>query len=119
MTRTLPRPITEYIEASNVFDGGRLLASFADDTLVNDARREFRGTEAIKCWSDKEIIGDKVVMDVIDVREHYGMVIVDAIMDGEFDRTGLPDELVLTHYFTVSDDRIVSLFIIRNVPSEG
>jgi hypothetical protein len=118
-TSTLPKPITEYVEASNAFDGDRLLASFADDALVNDARREFWGTASIKRWLDKEIIGDKVVMDVTDVREHYGTIIVDAIMDGEFDKTGLPDVLILTHYFTVRDDRIVSLIIIRNVPAEG
>jgi len=31
MTQTLPKPITEYIEASNTFDGDRLIAPFADD----------------------------------------------------------------------------------------
>jgi hypothetical protein len=40
-TQALPKPITEYIEASNTFDGDRLIAAFADDALVNDARREF------------------------------------------------------------------------------
>ena len=117
-TRTLPSPIVEYIEASNSFDGERLAAAFADDAMVNDARREFWGVRAIKSWSDKEIIGDKVTMDVTEAKEHYGDIIVDALMDGEFDKTGLPDELILTHYFRVQGDKIVSLIIIRNVPGE-
>lgn len=111
----LPTAVTEYIEASNAFDGDRLAGAFTDDALVNDARREFWGAAAIRRWLDKEVIGDKVTMDVTSVREHYGVIIVDAAMDGEFDRTNLPDPLILTHYFTVVDGSIVSLVIIRNV----
>ena len=33
MTTTLPGAITEYVEASNAFDGDRLIAVFADDAL--------------------------------------------------------------------------------------
>jgi ketosteroid isomerase-like protein len=112
--RTLPTAVREYVDASNAFDGDRLIAVFAEDALVNDARREFRGRDSIRNWLDKEIIGDKVTMDVTDVRAHYDVVIVDAAMDGEFDKTNLPDPLILTHYFTIRDDTIVTLIIIRN-----
>jgi hypothetical protein len=118
MTPTLPTPITEYVEASNAFDADRLIAAFADDALVNDARREFWGVEAIKVWADQEIIGDKVTMDVKDVREHYGDFIVNAVVDGNFDKSKLPEVIVLTHYFTVRDDKIVSLIVILNNPAE-
>jgi hypothetical protein len=118
MTQTLPKPITEYIEASNTFDGDRLIAAFAADALVNDARREFWGTDAIKRWSDREVIGDRVTMDIKKVKEHYGDFVVDAIVDEEFDKTNPPYIVTLAHYFTVSDDKIVSLIIIRNTPVE-
>jgi hypothetical protein len=118
MTRSLPSPIAEYIEASNTFDGDRLIAAFAEDALVNDARREFWGIDAIRRWSDEEVIGDKVTMDVKEVKEHYGGFIVDAVVDEEFDKTNLPYLVILTHYFTVSDDKIVSLIIIRNLRGE-
>jgi hypothetical protein len=42
---------------------------------------------------------------------------VHAVTDGEYDKTGLPDPLVLTYYFTVRDDRIVRLIIIHNEPT--
>ena len=116
MTQTLPKPITEYIEAANTLDGDRLIAAFADDALVNDARREFWGTDAIKRWSDTEVIGDKVTMDVKKVKEHYGDFVVDTVVDEEFDKTYPPYIVNLTHYFTVSNDKIVSLIIIRNTP---
>lgn len=86
--------------------------------MVNDARHEFRGVDAIQSWSDKEIIGDKVTMDVKEVREHHGEFIVDAVVDGNFDKSNLPDVIVLTHYFTVRNDRIVRLIIILNAPAE-
>ena len=114
MSLVLPKPVTEYIEAANSFDGDRLLAAFSDNALVNDARREFWGREAIARWSSKEIIGDKVTLQVTETKEHYGTVIVDAVIDGEFDKTNLPDPLILTHYFSVVGDEIVSLVIILN-----
>jgi hypothetical protein len=118
MTQSLPTPIAEYIEATNTFDGDRMIAAFADDAIVNDARREFWGVDAIKRWSDKEIIGDKVTLDVKEVREHHGEFIIDAVVDGNFDKANLPDVIVLTHYFTVREDKIVSLIIILKAPAE-
>jgi hypothetical protein len=35
-------------------------------------------------------------------------------MDGAFDKTGLPDPLPMTFYFSVTDDRIVQMFAINN-----
>jgi hypothetical protein len=119
MTEQRPKAVTEYIEACNTHDAHRLIAAFAADAFVNDARREFWGVEAIKRWSDKEIIGDSVTMDVKDVVEHYGVVSVSACMDGDYDKTNLPDELILTHYFSVRDGKIVRLLIIRNAPVES
>jgi ketosteroid isomerase-like protein len=114
---TLPAPVQGYIDASNAIDGDALIECFADDAFVNDARREFWGKAAIRAWLDREIIGDKVTMDVTATSAHYGDVAVDAVMDGDYDKTGLPSPLVLTHYFTLRDDRIVRLIIIRNEPT--
>jgi hypothetical protein len=38
--------------------------------------------------------------------------------DGTFDRTNLPDDLVLTNYFSVRDGKIVSLVIVFNQPAD-
>ena len=117
MSITLPAPVQGYIDAGNAGDGDALIGWFADDALVNDTRREFLGTQAIRAWLDREIIGDKVTTDPTATAGHYGEVIVHAVTDGEYDKTGLPDPLVLTYYFTVRDDRIVRLIIIRNEPT--
>jgi hypothetical protein len=109
--------LAEHIRAVNAFDEDAIMATFAADALVNDARREFVGAAAIRRWVAKEMVGDKVTLDVTEVVEHYDMTLVRARYDGEYDKTNLPDELIMTNYFTVSDGKIVSLFIIRNMPS--
>jgi hypothetical protein len=43
--------------------------------------------------ADKEIVGDHVTMQVRDVRDHYGEIIVNRLYDGDYDKTNLPKEL--------------------------
>lgn len=117
MDTTLPAPVRTYITASNAFDGDAVIAAFTDDAVVNDTRREFSGLSAIRAWLDREIIGDKVTMTVTATRERYGLVIIDAVMDGNYDKSGLPDPLVLTYYFVLADDHIAQLIIIHNEPT--
>jgi ketosteroid isomerase-like protein len=116
-TAALPGPVAEYVRACNAFDPEALSAVFAEDALVNDIRREFRGRPAIRRWIEREIVGDKVTLDVREVRLQHGTVIVDALVDGEYDKTGLPAELVLTHYFNVADDHVTLLIITQNSPA--
>ena len=37
--------------------------------------------------------------------------------DGDYDKTNLPDELIMTNYFSLRDGKIVSLTIILTQPS--
>lgn len=114
----LPAPVASFVAAVNAFDSDAILQVFADDALVNDIRREFRGKPAIQRWVDREVVGPKVTLAVMEVREHYGDVIVTGQIDGEFDKTGLPDPLEMTFYFTLRftdrGDQIVQLIIIHN-----
>jgi hypothetical protein len=111
---TLPPLIAAYIEATNDFDLERLLATFAEDALVNDQLRDYWGKAAIREWAERDIIGEKLTMAVTTVVGHYGNLIVTANVDGNFDKRGLPDPLVLAFYFTPHSDRIVQLIILRN-----
>jgi ketosteroid isomerase-like protein len=117
-TEKLTGVLAEHIRAVNAFDEDAIMATFASDALVNDARREFFGADAIRRWVAKEMVGDKVTLDVTEVVEHYDMTLVRARYDGEYDKTNLPDELIMTNYCTVKDGKIVSLFIIRNMPTD-
>jgi SnoaL-like domain len=109
--------IAQYIAAVNAFDTDAIVSTFAQDAFVNDVHREFWGTDAIRRWVEKEIVGDKVTIEVRDVIEHYGDQIVRGAYDGEYDKTNLPPgDLILTNYFTVRDGKIASLIVIPNTP---
>jgi len=116
-TITLAPALAKFIAAVNAFDEDAILATFADDALVNDVRREFWGTEAIRRWVAKEIVGDRVTIAVTEVLDNHGDTIVRGRYDGDYDKTNLPDELILTNYFTVRDGKIVTLIVIRNTPA--
>lgn len=115
-TTGLSGVVAEHVAAVNACDEDAIVATFADDALVNDAHREFWGSGAIRRWVAREMTGDKVTIEVTEVIDHYGDTIVRGRYDGEFDKTNLPDELVLTNYFTIRDGKIVRLIVIRNTP---
>ena len=115
-TVSLPPVVAGHIDAVNAHDEDAIVATFADGALVNDAHREFWGSEAIRRWVAREMTGDQVTIDVTEVIDHHGDTIVRGRYDGTFDKTNLPEELILTNYFTVRGDKIVSLIVIRNTP---
>jgi len=117
MSKALSGIVAEHIRAVNAFDTDAIVATFAEDAYVNDNRREIVGIKAIRRWVEKEIVGDKVTIEVREVLDHYGDTIVRGVYDGEFDKTNLPKELILTNYFSIRDGKIVSLAIIFNQPS--
>jgi hypothetical protein len=111
--------IAEHIDAVNALDTDRIVATFADDAYVNDAHREFVGIDAIRRWVEREMVGDKVTIDVREVIDRYGDTVVRGAYDGEFDRTRLPaGEIILSNYFSVRDGRIVSLIVLNNRPAD-
>jgi ketosteroid isomerase-like protein len=119
-TIALDGVVAELFAAINEFDTDAIMGTFAEDALVNDVRREFWGKDAIRPWVEREIVGDKVTIEVADVIQHDGLTIVQGMYDGEYDKTGVPDPLILTHYMTVAEDsgKIGNLIIINNQPVE-
>ena len=115
---TVSSIMEDHISAVNGFNKDTIVATFAPDALVNDAHREFWGAEAIRRWVAKEMVGDHVRIEVTEVLDHHGQVIVRGRYDGDFDKTNLLDELILTNYFTVRNEKIESLFVIRNTPAD-
>ncbi len=110
--------IADHIAAVNAQDTNAIMATFSPHAYVNDNRREFVGTAAIRRFIEREIVGDNITMDVREVIDHHGDTIVRAAYEGTFDKTNLPDELILTNYFSVRDEKIVSLVIVFNQPAQ-
>jgi hypothetical protein len=106
--------IAAHIDAINKLDVDAIMETFAYDALVNDASREFWGSNHIRAFITKEFVGDRITVDPFEIVDNAGMLCVRCRYDGDYDKTGLPDPLVMTSYFRLRDDKIVSLLIIKN-----
>lgn len=85
-----------------------------DDALVNDQLVDYWGKEVIAAWAARDIIGERLTLQIVKIIQHYGHSIVTAHVDGLFDKRGLPNPLVLAFYFSSSGNKIVQLIILRN-----
>ncbi len=107
----LPEPVAKYVRAVNVGDTEAFRASFADDSVVVDVNRELSGLDAIWDWASADIFGAHVHFDVLNVTERQGRTVVTLKVEGTFDRTGLPDPLVMNHEFKLAEGKIAELRI--------
>jgi hypothetical protein len=101
----MPAIVAEHIAAVNAFDTDRLVNTFAADAYVNDNRREIWGVDAIRKFMDKELVGDHVTLEVREIVDHYGEIIVRAKYDGTYDKTNLPSELIMSSYFSIHNGK--------------
>ena len=105
----LPKPIETYVLATNWWDAKGFRSCFAADAVVKDIGREIRGLDAISEWARKEIFAVNVTLEVMEAVERVGHIVLTVTVDGMFDRTGLPDPLVMEHSFTLSGGKIQTL----------
>jgi SnoaL-like domain len=108
---SLPGPVANYMRAVNTGAADEFATSFADDAVVVDVNRELRGLDAIADWARTDVFGAHVHFDVLNVTERQGRTIVTLKVDGTFDRTGLPDPLMMDHEFTLAEGKIAELRI--------
>jgi ketosteroid isomerase-like protein len=113
-TTQLPTVIQSFIKATNDHDSDAFINTFADDALVNDVARNFWGKDSIKHWADKEIIDVKVTLEADNIVEHYGDFIITALINGNYDKSKVPDPTYLDYFFTVNENQIVKLIITKN-----
>jgi uncharacterized protein (TIGR02246 family) len=83
MPDAVPDPVARLLEAANDNDVDGFLATFADEGVVDDWGREFVGRDAIRAWSDREFIGQRVRLDVRDVRRDGEATVVSALVGGD------------------------------------
>jgi hypothetical protein len=113
----MPQPIAAFIKATNAHKSDEFLATLAEGAVITDEGQEYRGIAAIKKWSDEKYIGAKVTLDAVDLMNGDGKTIVTLRVDGNFDKTGLPDPLLLDFHFTLDTNKISALDI--RLPGEG
>jgi len=99
----------DFVSSVNDGDAERFMALFAADAVVDDNGRTFRGSDAIREWSDREIFAVNVTLEPVRTFDEGGDVVVRTKVDGDFDRTGLPDPLFIDQRIATTGDKIVSL----------
>ena len=110
----MQKVIEEHFAAYDKFDTDAIMATYAPDALVYDVGREFWGTDAIRAWVAKELVGDSVTIALTEVREHHDTTIVRGRYDGTYDKSKLPPgDLILTNYIRVRDGKIIEMYIVR------
>jgi hypothetical protein len=62
--------VAAFVNATNACDLEGLVATFAEDALVNDQLHEHWGRAAIREWAASEMIADKVTILVVGVVDH-------------------------------------------------
>ncbi|MGG6311860.1 nuclear transport factor 2 family protein [Paenibacillus macerans] len=107
----LPPAIRNYVRASNKPDPAAFVKCFSDEAIVRDEGKTYVGKKEIKAWSDKYHFGANVTLEPVEAKEENGEVAVIFKVDGTFDKTGLPDPLLLTAHVAIEQDKIIRLHI--------
>src|SRR5262245_65450811 len=97
MSSQLPRDAAAYVRAVNSHDPAAFIALFADGAVVDDVGREFRGRDAIKAWSDREIFEARVTLEVVDITHRDRETVVATQVDGNVDCTCLQAATLYEH----------------------
>lgn len=111
MTDKLPAPIATYFAAADADEAARD-AAFAVDAIAVDEGKVYRGRAEIAAWRNRSIVGAGVTYKNLRSQVRGGETMVTAEIDGNFDRTGLPDPLDLNFHFVLRGDEIVTLVIL-------
>src|SRR4051812_42885545 len=98
-----------YVAAINSADPVGFRALFADNAEVDDNGRKLQGMAAIEEWANHEIFAAQVSLQVLESATNDGEALVTTIVDGNFDRTGLPDPVVISHRIEMEAGKIVAL----------
>jgi ketosteroid isomerase-like protein len=107
MSLRFPQPITNYLAAVNAKDTDLLADCFAEDAVVQDEGRQYRGLDAIRSWSQETQTKYKYALEALDGSVSGKTVKLSARLTGDF--AGSPIEL--NYLFTLANDKIISLEI--------
>lgn len=105
--------VSEFVAAVNGRNVDKLVSCFAEHAIVNDQLVEHQGSADISRWATDEILADRLSLQVIAAQRHGVTEVMTAKVDGDFDKRGLPDPLLLRFYVAIDDDLIVQMIILR------
>jgi ketosteroid isomerase-like protein len=107
MSLNVPAPIARFLSAEKAKDADLLVLCFADDALVHDEGRDYRGRDAIRSWKLEAEAKYRYVMEPLDVSVNPNTAKLRVRLTGDF--PGSPIEL--DYAFVLRNDKITSLVI--------
>lgn len=119
MNFQLPEAVEMHFRTTNTDHPTTFLSTFHDDALVLDGGKEYHGKAAIKEWSDKTYFGDHLRLKITNVVQDATELVVTAIADGDYDKSGLPDPLYLDFHFIVKEAKVSFLRIVLSSNSRA
>lgn len=107
----LPQAIQDFIAAANQPDPEGYVDCFSEGALVFDEGKEWAGKAAIKKWSAEHHFSANITLELKQYNPHEEETVVVFKVDGDFDKTGLPDPLYLEFHFQIRKFKIKQLTI--------
>jgi hypothetical protein len=104
--------VSEFIRGANAGELATLVHLFSSDAQVNDQLRNFWGIAEITHWLEREIIGEQVRLRPSRPMKHYGVVILNAEISGNFEVPREMQPMRFDLHFTVQNSKIVRLLIL-------
>jgi hypothetical protein len=111
MLTKLPQPVAAFFQTANDSASDGFIANFADNAILIDGAREYSGIIAIKEWSETDLFAANVKYEITNTAQRNQETVVTAKVDGNFDKTSLPDPLILDHHFIITEDKISRLTV--------
>ena len=105
----IPESIRSAVKAANDHNTNSFLSNFVETAVLTDEAQEYHGIEAIRKWSDEKLIGANVTFVITDIKSSGDQTVVTAEVDGDFDKTGLPDPFVMALHFVTVGSKIKHL----------
>jgi uncharacterized protein (TIGR02246 family) len=107
----MPQVVKDFITATNKPDADAYLDCFSEDAVVLDEGQKRYGKAAIKKWSNENQFAVNVRLEPQQVKQASNKIIITYKIDGDYDKNGIPDPLLLDFHFCIKDDKIVELSI--------
>ena len=111
MVENLPHSILMFLRAMNRQDGATLKTVFSPDARVHDEDEDHVGPDAIVAWAAEKAFKYGVIIEPVELTGFADRRNLLCRVDGSFDKTGLPDPLLLDYRFVLDGDAIRELGI--------
>ena len=117
MHATLPKPVQEFLSATERYDTDCLMQLFARGATLRDEGKEYQAA-AIREWSDRQFLGAKVTLKVIGTTTQDEETVISTEVDGNYESWGITEPFYLDFRFTLNGAKITRLRIV-DTPGRG